>query len=88
MLKQQIPQITELGERLANDPKREALENLLAQLPVETTNEKKSLANSPALTEKYPPASKELAIKSAKHILKVVWSMQNIEKLNENPVQK
>ena len=88
MLKQQIPQITELGERLANDPKREALENLLAQLPVETTNEKKSLANSPALTEKHPPASKELAIKSAKHILKVVWSMQNIEKLNENPVQK
>ena len=88
MLKQQIPQLTELGERLANDPKREALQALLAQLPGENADEKKSLANRPALTEKHPKASVEIAVKSAKHILNVVWSMQNIEKLNENPTQK
>ena len=88
MLKQQIPQLTELGERLANDPKREALQDLLAQLPNENVGKKKPLANNPALTEKHPKASVELAVKSAKHILNVVWSMQNIEKINENPTQK
>ncbi len=88
MLKQQIPQLTELGERLANDPKREVLEGVLAQLPAEAAGEKKSIVNNPTMTEKYPPASKELAVKSAKHILKVVWGMQNVEKLDRNPEQK
>ena len=87
----QIPQLTDLGERLAKDKERTYLESLLEGLSEkadERTNEKTNeTTNSSEVHAPLPLANKpgsdtrEEAIKSARHILQTVWSMQHIDKL-------
>ncbi len=80
MLEQKIPQLTELGGKLAQDSNRQVLEELLAQLPHEKN--KTATGIDPIAN------SKEKVIKSARHILEIVWSMQNMQHLHKNQSKK
>ena len=77
-----IPQLTDLGERLAQDKDRKHLESLLERLP-DPTNSTTEPARS--LPNEQGADSRREAVKSARHILQTVWSMQHMEKLTKQP---
>ncbi len=72
----QIPQLTDLGERLAQDKERKYLASLLEGL-VETPNATPNVA--------FGADKRQEALKSARHILQTVWSMQHMDKISKQP---
>ena len=89
MSEPQIPQLTDLGERLAQDNDRKHLESLLERL-----SEQPSGAGGKNFAPLAPPADKQEsesrleALKSARHILQTVWSMQHMDKLTKDKLTK
>ena len=80
----QIPQLTDLGERLARDNDRTYLESLLERLSEQTSSTAdNALGNT--LQGKRVAHTRQEAIKSARHILQTVWSMQHMETLTKQP---
>ena len=80
----QIPQLTDLGERLARDNDRTYLESLLERLSEQTSSTAdNALGNT--LQGKRGVHTRQEAIKSARHILQTVWSMQHMETLTKQP---
>ncbi len=72
----QIPQLTDLGERLAQDKDRKYLESLLERL-AEQPNGAPNVA--------FGADKRQEAVKSARHILQTVWSMQHMDKISKQP---
>ena len=80
----QIPQLTDLGERLAQDKERKYLASLLEGL-VETPNVAPNVSPNATPNVSFGADKRQEALKSARHILQTVWSMQHMDKISKQP---